>query len=64
LIRPTVLPTPREAALQTQIERNRLPAIKEAEGDFNAEQVKRMKKEAKKQRPDPEAQYKQAQGMK
>ena len=48
MIRPTVLPTPEAAALQPNIERNRLPAVKEAEIDFNREDAKLLKAADKK----------------
>jgi general secretion pathway protein D len=43
MIRPTVLPTPEAAAMQPNIERNRLPTVKEAEIDFNREDEKLLK---------------------
>jgi general secretion pathway protein D len=48
MIHPTVLPTPEIAALQPNIQRNRLPAVKEAELDFNAEDAKLLRDANKK----------------
>jgi general secretion pathway protein D len=48
MIRPTVLPTPEAAALQTDVMRNRLPAVKAAEADFNDEEAGLLKQANKK----------------
>jgi general secretion pathway protein D len=48
LIHPTVLPTPEAAALEPDIQRNRMPAVKAAEADFNAEDAKLLKEANKK----------------
>ena len=61
LIRPTVLATPEIAALQSHIERERLPGIKQAESEFNESQVKAMKKASKNEVADPEEQFRRAQ---
>ena len=61
LIRPTVLATPEIAALQSQIERNRLPGIRQAESEFNESQVKAMKKASKLKAADPEEQFRLSQ---
>lgn len=44
LIRPTVLPTPEAAALQTSVERDRLPIVKQTEAEFQADNAKLLKK--------------------
>jgi len=48
LIHPTVLPTPEIAALQPNIQRNRLPAVKAAEVDFDTEDARLLKAADKK----------------
>jgi type II secretory pathway component GspD/PulD (secretin) len=42
LIRPTVLPTPGDAADIAKEERNRLPGVMQAEEEFNREEIKRL----------------------
>ena len=44
MIRPTVLPNPEDAALQTAVQRDRHPALKAAEDEFNKEDVKLLKR--------------------
>lgn len=51
LIRPTVLPTPEAAALQTDIQRNRLPVVKAAEADFSDDDTRLLKRANKKEKP-------------
>ena len=51
LIRPTVLPTPEAAALQTDIQRNRLPVVKAAEADFRDDDARLLKHANKKEKP-------------
>ncbi|MFM2294918.1 MAG: type secretion system protein GspD [Verrucomicrobiota bacterium] len=52
MIKPTVLPTPEAAAMQPNIERNRLPTVKEAEIDFNREDESLLKAADKKKKDD------------
>lgn len=63
LIRPTVLPTPQIAAMQSEVERNRLTAVREAEAEFTKEQLLRMKKASKKTKTDLKEEYRQAEAM-
>jgi len=51
LIRPTVLPTPEAAALQTDVQRNRLPIVKAAEADFSDDDARLLKHANKKEKP-------------
>ena len=53
MIRPTVLPTPEAAALQTQVQRDRHPNLKMAEADFNKEDVKLLKRANRLAKPQP-----------
>jgi general secretion pathway protein D len=54
LIRPTVLPTPEVAALNTKLERNRMPLIKHADADIEKEEEQRLKLENKPAKKVPE----------
>ncbi|MCX6896939.1 MAG: type II and III secretion system protein, partial [Verrucomicrobia bacterium] len=53
MIRPTVLPTPEAAALQTQIQRDSHPNLKEAEAAFNKEDAKLLKRANRIAKPQP-----------
>ncbi len=54
LIRPTVLPTPEEAALVATQERHKLPGIIQAEQDMLRDEEKRIEKMRKEMRTNPE----------
>ncbi len=47
LMRPTVLPTPEAAALQATIEQDKLPGVKKAEAEYQADETKRLKQAEK-----------------
>lgn len=52
MIRPTVLPTPETAALQTEVQRDQHPGLKAAEDDFRREDAKLLKRANKKAQSD------------